>query len=91
MEKEGLVIITTKDEFKTWLKEEMNSPKRENEKPDFETDKITKEQAAKLINKSIPTLNKLIQAGIFKVYGVGMRGKFLLKSEVITTAKNSNL
>lgn len=91
MEKQGLVIITTKDEFKNWLKEENSSQGKENALPDFESDKISKEQAARLINKSIPSLNKMVRDGILKVYGLGIRGKYLLKSEVIAALKNSNI
>jgi excisionase family DNA binding protein len=88
MEKEALLVTMTKDEFINLLHEEFKFKLQTNEKPDFESDKITKEQAAKLLNKSIPTLNKLIQAGVLKVYGVGMRGKFLLKSEIIAALRS---
>lgn len=91
MVKDELLVTMTKSEFKNWLIEEIQLVKPKHEKPDFEAEKITKQQAAEMLNKSIPTLNKLIQNGILKVYGVGMRGKFLLRSEVLNAAKISNL
>lgn len=61
-----------------------------NSKPDFELDRLTQTQAAKLAGISIPTLKKEIRAGKFKEYELG-RKRYLLKSEVLDSLRNSNL
>lgn len=91
MEQERIVLITTKKEFKSWMDEEIHAKSEEFKQPDVENDRISKHQAAKLIGKSIPTLNRLINEGILKVYGFGKRGKFLLRSEILEAIRNSNL
>lgn len=55
--------------------------------PDFNEDRKTKPEAAKIAGICVMTLNKLIKAGKFKVYSVGRR-KFLLKSEILDALKN---
>ena len=85
-----VIMITTKKEYKQWLAEEIESQNPSIQESDFENDRINKRQAATLIGKSIPTLNKLIKSGELKVYGFGKRGKYLLKSEVIEALRNSN-
>ena len=49
--------------------------------PDFENDRLSKIQAAKLAGITIPTLDKLIKIGKFKQYNLGKR-KYLLRSEM---------
>lgn len=50
--------------------------------PDFEDDRLSKIQAAKLAGITIPTLDKLIKAGKFKQYNLGNK-KYLLRSEML--------
>ena len=92
MEKENYLLIQV-DKIESIIENAVKRAisQRPQSEENFESDKITKEQASKLINKSIPTINKLVQRGELKVYGLGTRGKFLLKSEVIQTVKNLNL
>lgn len=61
--------------------------KKQNE-VDFESDKINRYEAAKLIGVSITTLDKIIKKGKVKQYSTGGRKKFLIRTEVIEALKN---
>lgn len=54
---------------------------------DFESDRLSKVQAAKLAGISIPTLDRQIKLGKFKQYSVGKR-KYFLKSEMLIALRN---
>lgn len=63
-----------------------NQPKSKAD--NFENDKITRYEAAKLIGVSVTTLDKFIKSGKIKQYSTGGRKKFLFRSEVIEALKN---
>jgi len=90
MENKKVIIAT---DSKT-LKEVLNDFFKPNQKsdiiPDFEDDKLTQSQAAKLSGISIPTLKKEIRAGKFKEYELG-RKRYLLKSEVLIALRTRKL
>jgi|GEM_PF-1139378 len=65
------------------LNEVTDSPKV----PDFDEDRKTIPEAAKIAGICTMTLYKLIKAGKFRVYSVGRR-KFLLKSEIVNALKS---
>lgn len=54
--------------------------------PKFEDDRLTKTEAAKFVGVTMPTFDKLVKAGRFKIYNIGYR-KFFLKSEIIEGLK----
>jgi len=64
------------------LKLYLEKSEKETNQPDFEADRLSKAQAAKLACISIPTLDRRIKEGMFKEYALG-RYKYLLRSEVI--------
>jgi predicted DNA-binding transcriptional regulator AlpA len=88
MENERVIIATDRKTLKEVLNE-MFSPKSErNDLPDFEGDRISKPQAAKLAGISIPTLDRQIKLGKFKQHKVGKRC-FFMKSEIIESLRNN--
>lgn len=55
--------------------------------PLFEEDRMSKREAAKFLDVSIMTLDRLARDGKLKKYSLGHR-KFFLKSEIIESLKN---
>jgi hypothetical protein len=90
MEKERILIATDRVTLKSVLTEIFKPESGTEIVPDFKEDKLTKFQAATLAGISIPTLNNLIKAGKFKEHSMG-RKKYLLKSEMLTVLRNSNI
>ena len=88
MENERVIIATDKKTIKEVLNEIFNNKSEQNELPDFEGDRISKPQAAKLAGISIPTLDRQIKLGKFNQHNVGKRC-FFLKSEVIEALRNN--
>lgn len=86
MENERVLIATDRKTLKEVLREVFN-PQTEF-KPEFENDRLTKTQTAKLVRVSLPTLDRYILAGKFKKYGSGKK-MFFLKSEVIEALRNN--
>lgn len=82
MEKERVLIATDSMTLKNVLKEIFRPETNPEIRPDFENDKLTKLQAAKLAGVSLPTLSKLVKEGKFKQYNIGRRVYFL-RSEII--------
>ena len=89
MNEEKVIVYTNKSDLRELIAEVIES--KGNEQPSIENDRISKDEAAKLIGRTIPTLNKIIREGKLKEYGFGKRGKFLLRSEVEHAIQNSNL
>ena len=85
---ERVLIAIDRETFIEVLTEVMNPLKTSKQLPDFEKDRISKTQAAKLAGISIPTLDKRIKEGKFKQYNLGTR-KYFLKSEVIESLRNN--
>ncbi len=81
MEKE-IVYITSKRELKESIREVLAEESGKNHQPDFEKEKLTRSEAAKLAGVSLPTLTKMIKKGMFPLHGMG-RKQFLLRSEII--------
>ena len=67
-----------------------HSVQKQNNLPEFEKDRLSRVQAAKLAGISIPTLSKMVAKGKFKEYNLGHK-KYFLKSEIITSLKDNNL
>ena len=88
MENERVIIATDRKTLKEVLNEMFNQKSEKNDLPDFEGDRITKPQAAKLAGISIPTLDKQIKLGKFKQHQVGKRC-FFMKSEIIQSLRNN--
>ncbi len=91
MEKEQFGVIVSEKRYLEMREKSEAYESRQEEKESLEKEKLTKPDAAKLIGRSLPYLNKLIRDGILKQYGFGKRGKFLLKTEVLEAIRNSNL
>ena len=89
MDNERVLIATDKTTLKEVLNEMFNQKSEQKELPDFETDRISKTQAAKLAGTSIPTLSRMVAKGKFKEYSIGRR-KYFLKSEIIASLRNQN-
>ena len=90
MENERVIIATDSKTLKEVLNDFFKPNQKSDTIPDFEDDKLTQPQAAKLAGISIPTLKKEIRAGKFKEYSLG-RKKYLLKSEFIEALRKSNI
>ncbi len=86
MEDRQVIIITTESQLEnTFLRFfQKYSTKAESE---FESEKLTRTEAAKLAGVSLPTFLKMTNAGIFPTHGF-RRKQFFLKSEVIAGLKN---
>lgn len=87
MENEQVIITTDKTMLKEVLSEMFFQKSVSNTLPEFEGDRLSKPQTARLIGISIPTLNRQIKLGRFKQYNVGHR-KYFLKSEVIASLRD---
>lgn len=84
-----VMIYATPSEIAEGLRLFMAGNPLPNPKVDFEKDRISKSQAAKLAGISIPTLDRRIKEGKFKQYNVGHR-KYFLKSEVIESLRSNS-
>lgn len=76
-----LIVKELKEGFREIIREELRATRPQ--EPDITRDRITRTQAAKLANMSLPTFSKLVKAGIFPEHGFGPRNKFYLRSEII--------
>ena len=83
MENERVLIAMDKQSFKDVLNELFNTSTPEKIPPEFEGDRLTKTETARLIRVSLPTLERYLLAGKFQQYGVGHK-KYFLRSEVIS-------
>ena len=90
MDNERVLIATDKNTLKAVLNEMFNQKSELKTLPEFEKDRLSKSQAAKLACCSIPTLSKMVDKGKFKEYSLGRR-KYFLKSEVLESLRNNNL
>ena len=89
MENERVLIATDRKTLIEALNELFILKHQPQTLPNFEEDRISKPQAAKLAGITIPTLDKLVRAGKFKQYNLGSR-KYFLKSEVIESLRNNS-
>lgn len=86
-------IFTSKADIRKIIAEELNRNFNEflgNNPNSLKNEKISKNEAARFIGVSIPTLNKLIKQGKFKQHSLGHR-KYFLKSEIVQTLKGEQL
>jgi len=88
MENEKVFIATDRQTLTAVLNEMFLNKSAEKSIPEFEGDKITKLQAAKIAGITIPTLNKLTMKGKFRQYSLG-RKKYFLKSEIIEALRSN--
>jgi predicted DNA-binding transcriptional regulator AlpA len=89
MENERVLIATDKNTLKEVLNEVFFKKSESSQLPEFEKDRISKNEAAKLAGISIPTLSKMVKEGKFKEYSLGQRRKYFLKSEIIEALRRS--
>ena len=87
MENPKVIIATDRQTLIEVLNEILIKKSEEKAFPEFEKDKISKLQAAKLAGITIPTLNKLTKKGKFHQYNLGRR-KYFLKSELVDALRN---
>jgi hypothetical protein len=73
---EKVMILATPAEIAEGLRLFMAGNPQTHPEPDFEKDRLSKSQAAKLAGISIPTLNKQVKLGKFKQYNLGTRKYF---------------
>lgn len=92
MEGENFVIVTDKKTIELVVENAIKKANQtqESDRSDFEKDRLSKPQAAKLAGISIPSFDKQIKKGKFKQYNLGSRVYFL-KSEMIESLRNNNL
>jgi len=88
MENEKVFIATDRQTLTAVLNEMFLKRSQEKALPEFEGDKITKLQAAKIAGITIPTLNKLTTKGKFRQYNLG-RIKYFLRSEMIEALRSN--
>lgn len=87
MDNERVLIATDRNTLKEVLNEMFYQKTESKPLPEFEKDRLSKTQAAKLAGISIPTLSRMIAKGKFKEYSLGRR-KYFLKSEIIDSLRN---
>lgn len=90
MEKENVIIVTDQKTIELVVE---NAVKRANQEKetnltDFEKDRCSKPEGAKLAGLSIPSFDKQIKLGKFKQYNLGARVYFL-RSEIIESLRNN--
>lgn len=92
MEKENYIIVTDQKTLESVVENAIKKANQDKESnlSDFEKDRLSKPQAAKLAGLSIPSFDKQIKLGKFKQYNLGARVYFL-KSEIIEALRNHNL
>lgn len=91
MEKENFIIVTDQKTITSVIVEairQAGQSKKDDFTSEFEKDRISKPEAAKLVGISLPTMDRQIKLGKFKQYNVGHR-KFFLRSELIEALKNN--
>lgn len=88
MENERVLIATDKNTLKEVLSEMFYQKTESKPLPEFEKDRLSKTQAAKLAGISIPTLSRQVALGKFKEYSLGRR-KYFLRSEIIEALRNN--
>ena len=86
--KKEIYYITSKKELKESIREVLTEESEKNPQPDFENEKLTRNEAAKLAGVSLPTLTKMIKKGMFPLHGLG-RKQFLLRNELIAGLKKN--
>ena len=93
MENTNFIIVTDRKTIESVVADAVRQQNKKvvDSTEDFEKDRLTQFQAAKLAGISVPTLKKAIRAGRFKEYSLGAKKKYLLRSEVIEALKNPNL
>lgn len=89
MELENILSNAFKQIFREAVNEALDQRIGKNAPPKFEDDRISKSEAAKLAQVSLPTLDKLIKAERFKQYNVGHR-KYFLRSEMLEALRKNN-
>lgn len=89
MEKENVIIVTDQKTIELVIENAVKRANQEKESSlsDFEKDRCSKPEGAKLAGLSIPSFDKQIKLGKFKQYNLGARVYFL-KSEIITSLRN---
>lgn len=92
MQNNNFIIVTDRDTIVSVIENALKTSGQEKEQnnTDFEKDRLSKPQAAKLAGVSIPTLDKMIHKGRFIQYNVGHR-KYFLKSEIIESLRTQTI
>ena len=92
MENENFVIVTDKRTIESVVENAVRraAKEKESDSTDFENDRLSKVQAAKLAGISLPTLDKMVKLNRFKQYNLGHR-KYFLRSEIIESLRNQTL
>ncbi len=82
MEATEKILVVTEKMLEQVILRILGDREKKDEFSDFDKDKLSKPEAAKMIGISIPTLDNLIKAKRFKQYNLGGR-KYFLKSEIL--------
>jgi hypothetical protein len=92
MDDANFIIVTDKRTIESVVENAVKNAAKEKESDntDFEKDRLSKVQAAKLAGISLPTLDKMVKSKRFKQYNLGHR-KYFLKSEIIESLRNQTL
>ena len=89
MDNERVLIATDRQTLFEVMNEVMNQRSEPKNLPEFEKDRLSKKQAAKLAGISIPTLDKRVKEKKFKQYSLGVH-KYFLRSEIIEALRNNS-
>lgn len=92
MESENYVIVTDRRTIESVVENAVKKAaieRKEENLTDFEKDRLTRKQAAKLAGISLPTLEKQTELGKFKEYRLGQKS-YYLKSELLKSLTNNN-
>lgn len=94
MESENYVIVTDKRTIESIIENAFNKraaiERRGENLTDFEKDRLTRRQAAKLAGISLPTLERQTKLGKFKEYRLGQKS-YYLKNEMLTSLRNQTI
>ena len=83
------LVVLTRSELETTINEAVNKIIGEMQKKEIiNKEYITREEAARLLNVTIPTLHRYAKAGNIRIYKFGSRS--LLKTEEVILAISEN-
>ena len=89
MENERVLIAMDKQSLREVLSEVLQLNKPIILPPDFEGERLTRDQVASFTRSTLPTVKRNIDKGLFKEYGIG-RKRYFLKSQIIEALRSNS-
>ena len=84
-----VMILLTPEEFAEGMQLFLDKHKPPKTEPSFESEKMTRKQAAKFLDVSYTTMYNWLKDGILKEHGHA-RKKYFLRSELIESMQNNS-